>query len=191
MFDLQKPTGDTRDAGPLRSPQSLAFEAMWRDLPREGLIPSRSAFRPERAARLLPNILLLEIDTSPPVTTRIRLVGGALRSLAGCDVTGLDYLDLVPDRDYQAAHLRTCALYPCATWAASPVVYKRGYNSLIEITNFPLTDDVTGMHLGLVLMREIGGDLPQYGQTGGPLELRPATAKAFIDIGAGVPQTTV
>jgi hypothetical protein len=189
MFELQKPTVVAPNDGPLRTPQSLAFEAMWRALPREGLIPRRSAFRPERAARLLPNILLLEIDANPPVATRIRLVGGALRNLAGCDVTGLDYLDLVPDRDYQAGHLRACALHPCATWAASPVIYKRGYTSIVEITNFPLTDDATGIHLGLVLMQEIGGELPAYGQTGGPLELRRATAKAFIDIGAGVPRS--
>ncbi|HEY4344801.1 MAG TPA: PAS domain-containing protein [Parvibaculum sp.] len=185
MFNLQKT--DSEPHTPTRSAQSLAFEAMWRDLPREGLIPMRSSFRPERAARLLANILLLDINPAPPVTTRIRLVGGALRNLAGFDMTGHDYLDLVPDRPYQAAHLRSCVRHPCATWSAAPVIYERGYNSLIEITHFPLTDDATGGHVGLVLMFEIGSDLPEYKQTGRPLEIRPAIAKKFINIGAGVP----
>lgn len=173
---------------PPRSMQSLAFEAMWRDLPREGLIPLRSTFRPERAARLLANILLIDIDPSPPVTTRIRLIGGALRNLADVDLTGSDYLDLVPDREYQAAHLRLCALHPCATWSAAPVIYERGYNSLIEITHFPLIDDATGGHVGLVLMFELRSDTPEYRQTGRPVEMRPAVAKKFIDIGAGIPE---
>lgn len=170
-----------------RSAQSLAFEAMWRDLPRDGLVPRRSAFRPERAARLLANIVLIDINTETPVTTRIRLMGGTLRNLAGIDVTGLDYLDLVPDRDYQARHLAACVLHPCATWSASPVVYQRGYNSLTEITNFPLIDDATGGHVGLVLIHEIGSDLSKSRAIGKPVELRPAIAKMFIDIGAGVP----
>lgn len=171
----------------VRSVQSLAFEAMWRRLPREGLIPLRSAFKPERAARLLSNIVLLDIDPGPPVATRIRLVGGMLRNLAGVDITGRDYLDLVPDRDYQAAHLATCVRHPCATWSTSPIVYERGYNSLIEITNFPLTDDTTGGHIGMVLIFEIGSDKAEHKQIGGPVELRPAIVKEFIDIGAGVP----
>jgi hypothetical protein len=189
MFALQKPTDGKPGlrAAPRRSEQSLAFEAMWRELPKEGPVPHRSAFRPERAARLLSNIVLLEINPEPPVTTRIRLVGGTLRNLAGMDVTGLDYLDLVPDRDYQAAHLRTCALHPCATWSASPVIYERGYNSLMEITNFPLICDRPGERLGLVLICELGSDLPEQSATGKPLELRPAIAKIAIDIGAGVP----
>ncbi len=174
-------------ATPARSVQSLAFEAMWRALPREGLIPLRSAFKPERAARLLTNILLIDIDPAPPVRTRIRLIGGTLRNLADMDLTGHDYLDLVPDRAYQAAHLRLCALHPCATWSAASVVYERGYNSLIEITHFPLIDDATGGHMGLVLMFEMGSDGPEYCQTRRRLELRPAIAKAFIDIGAGLP----
>lgn len=174
-------------AAPARSVQSLAFEAMWRDLPREELVPLRSSFRPERAARLLANILLLDIDPTPPVRTRIRLMGGALRNLAGIDLTGLDYLDLVPDRAYQAAHLRLCALHPCATWSAAPVIYERGYKSLNEITHFPLIDDASGAQMGLVLMFEIRSDLPEYRQTGRPVEMRPAIAKTFIDIGAGVP----
>ena len=186
MYTAQKLEKDI-SATPTRSVQSLAFEAMWRDLPRENLIPLRSAFRPERAARLLANILLIDIDPTPPVRTRIRLVGGALRNLAEMDLTGQDYLDLVPDRAYQAAHLRLCALHPCATWSAAPVIYERGYNSLNEITHFPLIDDASGAHMGLVLMFEIGSDLPEYSQTGRPIEMRPAIAKTFIDIGAGIP----
>jgi len=178
--------------GTRRTPESQLFEAMWRALPHDGLVPYRSSFQPERAGRLLSNIVLLEINPGDApngweMTTRIRLIGSALRDLADLNVTGLDYLDLVPDRTYQAQHLMTCLAQPCAAWSLSPVVYDRGYSSLIEITNFPLIDDTTGKHLALVLMIEIRNDLPLRQSTGRPVEMRPAVKKTFIDIGASVP----
>lgn len=179
--------------GLCRTSESQLFETMWRALPRDGHVPYRSSFQPERAGRLLSNIVLLEINPGASsdgreMTTHIRLVGGALRDLADLNITGLDYLDLVPDRDYQARHLMTCLKQPCAAWSLSPVVYDRGYSSLIEITNFPLIDKATGKHLALVLMIEIRNDLPLRQSTGRPIEMRPAVKKAFIDIGAGLPK---
>lgn len=171
-----------------RSPQSLALEEVWRGLERaDGLVPRRSAFRPELAPRLLPNLALLDIHNDETITTRVRLVGSRLRDLANMDVTGLDYLDLVPDRAYQAEYLRLCLKTPCASWAVSPIVYERGYNSLIEITHFPLTDEKTGAHVGMVLIYEMGCDLPEYRTIGKPIELKPAVVREFIDIGAGIP----
>ena len=141
-----------------RSDLSRAFETLWRNLPRgAGLIPQRAAFRPE------------------------------LRDLIDTDVTGLDYLDLVPDREYQAGHLRLCVETPCAAWSLSPVIYDRGYTSLVEITHFPLTDEKTGVHTGLLLINEIGAQDPETRTIGGPFEMKPAVTKQFIDIGAGVP----
>lgn len=171
-----------------RSPQSLALEEVWRGLERtDGLVPKRSAFRPELAPRLLTNLALLDVYNGETITTRVRLVGSRLRDLANMDVTGIDYLDLVPDRAYQAEHLRLCVETPCASWAVSPVVYERGYNSLVEITHFPLTDEKTGGHIGMVLIYEMGCELPEFRSIGKPIEMKPAMAKKFIDIGAGVP----
>ncbi len=183
-------------ATPQRSPESFAFETMWCGLERNGLIPLRSAFRPEKASRLLANIALLEVDAGTPdkpgtprtpMTTRIRLVGSAIRDLVDANLTGLDYLDLVPDRAYQAEYLDVCMNHPCAAWSASPVIYGRGYNALVEITNFPLIDDVTGGHLVLVMILEMGTDTFKHRTIQTPVELRPAVAKSFIDIGAGLP----
>tara|TARA_R110002124_G_scaffold5415_19_gene34711 strand:+ start:3046 stop:3621 length:576 start_codon:yes stop_codon:yes gene_type:complete len=175
-----------------RSDLSRAFETLWRNLPRgAGLIPQRATFRPELAPRMLSRIALLDIhlndDTDGKVTTKLRLTGGILRDLIDTDVTGLDYLDLVPDREYQAAHLRLCVETPCAAWSLSPVIYDRGYTSLVEITHFPLTDEKTGVHTGLLLINEIGAQDPETRTIGGPFEMKPAVTKQFIDIGAGVP----
>ena len=183
----------TTPTGLWRTPESELFEAMWRALPRDGRVPYRSSFHPERAGRLLANIVLLEVNPGAAadgsdMTTHIRLVGGALRDLADLNITGLDYLDLVPDREYQARHLMTCLKQPCAAWSLSPVVYDRGYSSLVEITNFPLIDNASGKHLALVLMIEIRNDLTLRQSTGRPVEMRPAITKTFIDIGAGVPE---
>lgn len=177
---------------PERSPESLAFEAMWRGLERpgpahDGLVPLRSAFRPEKASRLLANIALLEVHPGPPVTTRIRLVGSALRDLVDANLTGFDYLDLVPDRDYQAEYLNVCMSHPCAAWAVTPIIYGRGYNALVEITNFPLIDDATGGYLTLIFIIEVGTDGFKNRSIETPVELRRAIAKSFIDIGAGTP----
>jgi hypothetical protein len=170
---------------------------MWRGLGREGLLPNRSAFLPERAARMLAQIILLDIFLGTPnpdklsdtgVTTSVRLIGSRLRELADMDVTGQDYLDFVPDREYQSAYLRCCEEKPCGSWSVSPVVYERGYNSLIEITHFPMTDEKTGAHFRLIMIEEMGAELPEFRTLGKPVELKPAIAKHFIDIGAGVPE---
>lgn len=174
---------------PDRSAQSRAFEAMWRGLARDGLIPKRSAFLPERAAKLLPHIALIEVHPCAPMTTRIRLVGNALRMLADMDVTGLDFLDMVADRAYHAERMRKCMQHPCGNWSAAPIVYERGYKSLIEITNLPLIDDQTGGRLALALIYEICSDLPEHRTIGKPIELHPAVVNGYIDIGAGMPET--
>lgn len=176
-----------------RTLESRAFEAMWRALPREdGLIPLRTAFRPEIAPRFLAHVALLDIhlndETGGKVTTRLRLTGGILRDLIGENVTGLDYLDLVPDRAYQANHLRLCVETPCAAWSLAPVVYERDYTSLVEITHFPLTDEKTGNRIALLLLSEIGTRNAGARTVRGPFEMKPAIAKCFIDIGAGVPE---
>ncbi|MDO8420969.1 MAG: hypothetical protein Q7S99_02300 [Parvibaculum sp.] len=185
---LQTDTAYTRT----RSDLSHAFEALWRALPRDtGLIPSRASFRPELAARMLSRIALLDIhlndDTDGKVTTKLRLTGGILRDLLDTDVTGLDYLDLVPDRAYQADHLRLCVRTPCAAWSLSPVINTRGYTSLVEITHFPLADEKTDTRIGLLLINEIGANDPETRTVRGPFEMKPAVIKQFIDIGAGVP----
>lgn len=176
-----------------RSDLSEKFEALWRSLPRNGgLIPSRTAFRPELAPHMLARIALLEIhlnnDTDRQVTTKLRLTGGILRDAIEADVTGLDYLDLVPDRTYQADHLRLCIEPPCAAWSLSPVIHARGYTSLVEITHFPLKDEKTGTHIALLMLNEIGANHPETRTRLGPFEMKPAIVKQFIDIGAGVPE---
>tara|TARA_R110002124_G_scaffold5415_19_gene34710 strand:+ start:2347 stop:2946 length:600 start_codon:yes stop_codon:yes gene_type:complete len=174
---------------PVRSPQSLAFEAMWRALPREGNgVPKRSAFLPERAAKLLPHIALVEIHTDAPMTTKVRLIGNTLRMLSGFDVTGLDYLDMAVDRDYYAARTRAYVGHPCGNWSAAPIIYERGYQSVMEMTCLPLTDDTTGGHLILALIYETGDALPEHRMVGLPIELHAAIVNEFIDIGAGVPE---
>lgn len=173
---------------PERSDLSQAFETMWLGLERKnGPVPFRSAFLPERAARMLPRIALLEIHAGAPMTTNIRLVGSTLRMLADFDLTGHDFLDMVADREYHASRIRTCMTHPCATWSAAPIIYERGSTSLIEITNFPLIDDATNGYLSLALLNETDLDLPAQRTVNKPIELHPAIINDYIDIGAGLP----
>ncbi|MDR3499211.1 MAG: PAS domain-containing protein [Parvibaculum sp.] len=176
-----------KDKLPDRSGQSLAFEAMWRGLPRDGLVPQRSSFRPELAAKMLANLVLLEVRLGATTTTRIRLVGGVLRDLVGANVTGLDYLALVPDKDHQSGYLRRCLMHPCASWAASPIEYERGYTGLFEITSFPLAGEEAGQYFSLAYVYEFGSAEPGHASIGGPVEVKPAVARRYIDIGAGIP----
>lgn len=172
-----------------RSARSLEFEALWRALPRQGLIPPRNAFNPAHAARFLRNLILVEAPSQARRSLRFRLVGDALNASVHRNVTGADYLDFIPP-DQHAEALEAARLIcevPCGIWQLNPIVYERGFVQLVEATIFPLGAGADGIPLMLGNLEFLPGQTKLVNSVDVALNAETSRTFEFIDIGAGVP----
>lgn len=176
-----------------RSARSREFEALWRALPREGLVPPRSAFAPARAAKFLRNLMLVEGPGPNRPALTFRLVGDALTELIGVNLTGLNYLDFIPD-EQRAEALEAGRLicnHPCGIWQLNPVHFDRGISQIIEATIFPLGPGADGVPLMLgclVFLQQTMQPVPAVDKA---VNAETSAVYEFIDIGAGVPVLSV
>jgi hypothetical protein len=74
-----------------RSPESIEFEYLWRQLRKEGeLIPAKEDLTPVLFKNLLPSMALIE-DNTADNTALVRLAVTKMRDIFGREMTGLDY----------------------------------------------------------------------------------------------------
>lgn len=175
---------------PARSVRSLAFEAFWRALPKDGLIPLRSAFRPERATPFLRDLLLLEASFGATTVLRIRLAGSGLEGRVHRSLTGENYTDYFSDaqRPHAIANAKAVVHRPCGRWTVSPVHYERGYAQYIEGTMFPLGAAGGSPPLILMLTNPLVSSILPMSTSGQAMHAHIPAVDGFIDIGAGVPE---
>jgi hypothetical protein len=168
-----------------RSVGSHAFEALWRALPRDGLVPNRAAFNPARAAKFLNRIILVEAPNAMNPGLHFRLAGQTLNDNVQMNMAGTNWLDFLP-AEHHAEALESARLicnHPCGIWQLTPVHYERGISQLIEVTIFPLGPGADGIPLmlgNLEFSNLTAGSQPDHGKG-----LRAETSRtyAFIDIG--------
>src|ERR1700755_1450931 len=79
-----------------RSAESRAFEAVWRSLRSDNLMPMRDDFHPGKARNLISDLVLVEAPDRTGGALRIRVTGGRFNDLVGTDLTGLNPHDLLP-----------------------------------------------------------------------------------------------
>src|ERR1700761_6251515 len=98
-----------------RSQGSRDFEALWRSLPRTGLVPERRAFNPARAAKFLHKIILVEGPTEDRPGLFFRLAGQALNDNVQLNMAGANWLDFLPEKHHAEAleSARLICDYPC------------------------------------------------------------------------------
>ena len=165
---------------------SRAWSSLWWSLPRDGLVPLRSAFDPLSVPALLPHMMIC--DLSEPGVVRIRLMGTGMVKSFGFDPTGRDYLDLVePERREAAlAGFKVPASHPCGMRVLGENRYANGKTMAVEAVSFPFRrDDRAGMQMVFVgsnIDRDLG-PWPDLDHT----ETFHVFERHFIDIGAGVP----
>jgi hypothetical protein len=128
---------------------------MWRDLPRDGLIPNRRAFRPRLAKAFLRHLILAQAPSLGDPTLRIRVAGDAIRQYVQDNIVGMNFLDFMEGKERKARALeiaRQMFERPCGHWWVSPVHYERGVSHYWEVTAFPLgaCDDGPATVLALV-----------------------------------------
>ena len=174
---------------PERTTLSVEFEAFWRALPKDGLVPNRRVFLPERAPRFLRHLLLCEALPDGKSCIRMRLVGSEFAARVQRDLKGQDYLQYLPVPYHAAAieSVRQIVMRPCGLWQIMPVHYERGYAHHIELTIFPLGPGPDGKHLLLVLTQVVPA-LVQPTPTGDKvMATDTALSYRYIDVGAGAP----
>jgi hypothetical protein len=162
----------TNDAAPdnaasPRSEKSIAFQRAWSAIPKQGLIPDKTDFRPERLARFLPDIYLVELSDDPQNRLPIRLAGNNIRDHLGVDVKGMNYADFVPPERHAMAGATMPKMFgspPLGRWIRKDIVHQDGYREMIEMTQLPLLDAQSGKRLVMGLIEGFGTELHGEGQ---------------------------
>lgn len=169
-----------------RTKGSLAFEAAWHALPRNGLVPDRRDLSLHRFKKFLPDMAL--IDILPGGRSRIRIVGECIRERIPFPPVGQDYFQFLPVqlRAIAAQRLRAIVSHPCGIWQVLGIHYQRGVFKSIELTGFPLfREDGPPQIMGLLLFSQ--GQVSDIPPDIAVISLDRATATAFLDLGAGLP----
>ena len=172
-----------------RSQGSLEFEALWRALPRAGLVPLRGSFNPARAPKLLPKLILVDAPTAQRRGLYFRLVGQALNENVQQNMTGTNWLDVLPEAHHAEAleSARLICEHPCGIWQLTPVHYERGFSQLIEVTIFPLGAGADQIPLMLGHLEFLTNNSLKPVERGKGLSAETSQIYEFIDIGAGTP----
>ena len=172
-----------------RTPLSVEFEAFWRALPMDGLVPNRSVFRPERAPRFLRHLLLCEALLDGHSCIRMRLVGSEFAARVQRDLRGQDYLQYLPQAYHGAAieSVRQIVHRPCGLWQIMPVSYERGFAHHIELTLFPLGPGPDGVNLLLILTQTVPSLVTPTPTGARVMATDTALTYRYLDLGAGVP----
>jgi hypothetical protein len=177
---------------PARSKQSLAFEELWRSLPKDGAIPNRRDFNPAQAVPFLSQLVLMDVEWGTKPILRIRLAGTGFESRVQNKLDGQNYLDVLP-AEYHAGAIESTRLMhkqPCGLWQITKLHYQRLFAEPVEYTSFPLTAD--GDRPALIVtyvvpLRAVTAPNPTGGK---PLLAETATHWTYIDIGYGIPPRT-
>jgi hypothetical protein len=171
-----------------RSKDSLAFEAAWRALPRQGAIPDRRDLSLHHFKKMLPDIGLLEITPGTPPRTRVCVVGERIRERIPFPVVGQDYFHYVPAQMRATAERRMQTLVdqPCGLWQILGIHYQRGLFKSLELTVFPLGRE-DGPPQIMILAVYSRGQVCDVPADLAFVSLDRATATAFLDVGAGLP----
>lgn len=179
---------DSAMALPERTALSLEFEVHWRSLPKDGLVPGREAFRPERAQRFLPHIVLAEARLEVP-SICIRLAGTEFEARLQTGMKGRNYLEFVGETDLPLVitRARNVLQHPCGIWEIRETHYERGYGQQVENTSFPLRSESGAVDLLLVLTQPLGRSIVAESTNGKMTRTKPTNIHRYIDIGAGLP----
>jgi hypothetical protein len=171
-----------------RTRDSLAFEAAWRALPRQGLVPLHGDLSLRGFKKLLPDMALIDIVTSPSVSSRVCLVGERIRERLPFPVTGHDYFHYVPAfmRATTERRLQTLVTQPCGLWQVMGIHYQQSLFKSLEITAFPLSRE-NGVSPLMILAVYSRGQVCDVPTDLAMVSLDRASATAFLDVGAGQP----
>ncbi len=170
----------------LHHPRSQALFDYWLSLPREGTLPLRSSFFPEKIPQLLSSLIIYEMVS--PSFIKFRLAGTAVRERMGVDPTGQNYLDYVSDERRVKASQSFFAVvdHPCGMRVISHHGMASGRKKYLEVLVLPIENDMGENPIVLCEANEIKPDIDDVFQDEDLLKNIAIVRRDFIDLGAGI-----
>lgn len=170
------------------NPTLRTFAEHWASLPRAGLVPHRRDFRPEQLGRALAHMVVHELVS--PTDIRLRLVGSMIAQAYDEEITGRNYLDMVPPPRRAAASrpfFIACET-PCGMYTRMRAVAWRGLTMARASLSFPVGDD-QGVRLLYSCSTTEPADEPDFDFCNdGAATVTDVIDRRFLDIGAGRPE---
>jgi hypothetical protein len=162
----------------------------WLTLRGDRLLPRHAEFDPAAVARYLPQVALFEVRS--PELTLCRLAGTAFRLSLGFELTGMNVNHLYAPELHRAAGYRftTMAMRPCAATVELALRFSSQAQAPHELIFLPLKPDGPGVPPTL-LVATAGIDAALWQNTAILSQLRTSPIFRFIDIGAGIPPSTL
>ena len=162
----------------------------WQALRGDRLRPRRAQIDPADLARYLPHVGIFEVQT--PEFTLCRLAGTAFRLSLGFELTGKNVVHLYAPELHRVAGYRfhTMVTQPCAATVEIALKFSTGLEHPHEILILPLEPD--GPDAPRLLLVGTAGINDVIWQNSAILpQLKPSSTFRFIDIGAGIPESTM
>ena len=124
-----------------RSETSLLFQAVLFAARGPGFVPRLGDVEFARLRKHEPWISIIDVDVKARAL-RFVTPGAALTALAGRDLTGADYLEIVDPEFRDLAYESVLLMLgrPCGLWQMTPVVGEDGAPARIEYTGIPVFD---------------------------------------------------
>jgi hypothetical protein len=162
----------------------------WQYLRGDRLVPRHAEFDPAAVARYLQNLALFEVRS--PELTLCRLAGTAFRLTLGFELTGMNVNHLYAPELHRAAGYRftTIAKQPCAATVELSLRFSAQQQSPHELIFLPLEPDGSDIP-PTILVATAGIDSVLWQNTAILPQLQASPTFRFIDIGAGVPASTL
>ena len=170
------------------NPILQAFADHWIALPKTGLVPHRRDFLPERLGRALAHVVVHELMA--PDDIRLRLVGSMIARAYDEEITGRNYLDMVPEERRAAASepfFLACGT-PCGMYTRMRSVAWRGLTMERVSLGYPVRDDSGVRWFYSCSTTEPIGEPDFDFDNDGFATVTDVLDRFFLDIGAGRPR---
>ncbi|WP_085899605.1 PAS domain-containing protein [Kiloniella majae] len=178
-----------------RHSKNQAFYDYWHNLPRTGILPDKSSFKPEEIPSLLSTMLVYELVSHDFI--RIRLIGSTVEERFGGHRTGTNYLDVVEEhrKPSASAALWSQVEKPCGMHVLLEQELMSGRIASIEAVGLPISNIEGGHPLILFQNNEISRDQDDVSlidqhqlddKKNRLLKYVRVFERTFFDLGAGV-----
>jgi hypothetical protein len=175
----------------LREAANKEFVAAWLRWRGEKLLPRRADVDLGSIRRLLGSVILFELRT--PDTVMVKVAGTQLREHYGFELTGTNYVELAPQAQRPTRQYRMwqSVSRPCGSRLVREHRVQTGRVTLAEVVSVPLDGDRPAAPR--MLLAHVRPYTVRYesGQPADESTFVIAGEFTFLDIGAGVPGSTV